>query len=163
MNNLSQKYWNAGLSNPTSSRFQETEFKPLFISDRKSITYENENNCELFDSFLLKILSKISQHVVSSLELSQWFPNFSGVRTTSNISVLCEAQNIDFYRDWRTTWTNLADHQWSAEQTLGITELSGRFDISNHRFSINFATLWLSGEEKTMLKEHQTNLKNGRN
>ncbi len=30
---------------------------------------------------------------------------------------------IDFYCDWRTTWANIADHQWSEEQTLGITAL----------------------------------------
>ncbi len=40
--------------------------------------------------------------------LDQWFPNFSVARTTLNI----KAQNIDLYRD----------HQWSAEQTLGITD-----------------------------------------
>ncbi len=37
-----------------------------------------------------------------------------------------EAQNIDLYRDWRTTSAILADHQWSAEQTLGITGLEYR-------------------------------------
>jgi len=35
--------------------------------------------------------------------------------------VLREGQNIDFCRDSRTTSVTLADHQWSAEQTLGIT------------------------------------------
>ncbi len=30
---------------------------------------------------------------------------------------------LDLYRDWRTTAANLADHLWSAEQTLGITAL----------------------------------------
>jgi hypothetical protein len=35
--------------------------------------------------------------------LDRWFRNFSGERTTQNILVLCEAQNIDFYRDWRTS------------------------------------------------------------
>ncbi len=34
-----------------------------------------------------------------------------------------EVQNIDLYRVLRTTLANLADHQWSAEQTLGITAL----------------------------------------
>ncbi len=53
----------------------------------------------------------------------QWFPIFSGARNTLNILVLREAQNIDLYRDWRTTRDNLADHLWSAEQTLGITVL----------------------------------------
>ncbi len=31
------------------------------------------------------------------------------------------AQNIELYNDLRTTSANLADHLWSAEQTLGIT------------------------------------------
>ncbi len=34
-----------------------------------------------------------------------------------------EGQNIELYRDSRTTSASLADHQWSAEQTLGITDL----------------------------------------
>ncbi len=55
--------------------------------------------------------------------LGQWFPNFSDARTTKNILVIREAQNIDLYGDWRTTWASLADHQWSAMQTLGITVL----------------------------------------
>ena len=55
--------------------------------------------------------------------LVQWFPNFSGLRTTQKNLVIREAQNIQLYRDWRTTSANLADHQWSAEQTLGITAL----------------------------------------
>ncbi len=37
--------------------------------------------------------------------------------------MLREAQNNDFYRDWKTTLAYLADHKWSAEQTLGITAL----------------------------------------
>ncbi len=36
-------------------------------------------------------------------DLRQWFPNFSCARTTLNILVFREAQNIDFYMDWRTT------------------------------------------------------------
>ncbi len=35
--------------------------------------------------------------------LDQWFPNFSVARTSLNILALREAQNIDLYRDWRTT------------------------------------------------------------
>jgi hypothetical protein len=46
--------------------------------------------------------------------LIQWFPNFSGARTTLIILVLRESQNIDLYWDWRTTWANLANHWWSA-------------------------------------------------
>jgi hypothetical protein len=42
--------------------------------------------------------------------LGQWFPNFSDARTTKNILVLREAQNIDLYLDSRTTRANLADH-----------------------------------------------------
>ncbi len=56
--------------------------------------------------------------------LSQWFPNFSDTRTTLKNLVVREAQNIDLYWELRTTLANLADHQWSAEQTLGITGLS---------------------------------------
>jgi hypothetical protein len=60
------------------------------------------------------------------LLLDQWFPNFSGARTTKNILVLREAQNIDLYWDSRTTWASMADHLWSAEQTLGNTVLDNR-------------------------------------
>ncbi len=35
--------------------------------------------------------------------------------------VVLKAENIDLYKDSLTTSVNLADHQWSAEQTLGIT------------------------------------------
>jgi hypothetical protein len=42
--------------------------------------------------------------------LQQWFPNFSGARTTWNNLVVREAQNIDLYRDSRTTSANVADH-----------------------------------------------------
>ncbi len=58
--------------------------------------------------------------------LMQWLPNFSGTRNTSNILVLRQAQNVDFYRDWRTTWANLVDHQRSAEQIVGTTDLMQR-------------------------------------
>jgi len=51
----------------------------------------------------------------------QWFPNFFGSRTTQKNLIVREGQNIDLYMDSRTTSANLADHQWSAEQTLGIT------------------------------------------
>jgi len=37
--------------------------------------------------------------------------------------VVRNAENIDFNRDLRTTSANLADHYWSAEQTLGISAL----------------------------------------
>ncbi len=46
----------------------------------------------------------------SSYVLGQWFPNFSGARTTKNILVLREAQNIDLYWDSQTTWASMADH-----------------------------------------------------
>ncbi len=55
--------------------------------------------------------------------LGQWFPNFSSSRTNQKNLVVREAQYIDLYRDWRTTSANLADHQRSAEQTLGIAAL----------------------------------------
>jgi hypothetical protein len=50
-------------------------------------------------------------------KLGQWFANFFGERTTQKNLVVREGQNIDLYRDSRTTSANLA------EQTLGITEL----------------------------------------
>jgi len=51
-------------------------------------------------------------HVVISFahHLVQWFPNFSGARTTWNNLVAREAENIDLYRDSRTTSANLKDH-----------------------------------------------------
>jgi len=55
--------------------------------------------------------------------LVQWFPNFSGSRTTWNNLVVRQAGNIDLYRDLQTTSANLADHLWSSEQTLGMTGL----------------------------------------
>ncbi len=41
--------------------------------------------------------------------LEQWFPNFSCSRTTQNILVPCEAQNMDLNKDWLATY-NLAEH-----------------------------------------------------
>jgi len=70
--------------------------------------------------------------------LTQWFPNFFGSRTTYKILVVREGQNIDLYRDSRTTSANLADHQWSAEQTLGITALTqGSQTQSDSRAELN--------------------------
>ncbi len=43
----------------------------------------------------------------------------SGARTTLNISVLREAQNID-----SIGIANLIDHKWFAERTLGITDIN---------------------------------------
>jgi hypothetical protein len=34
--------------------------------------------------------------------LKQWFPKFSVARTTLKLLVLCEAQDIDLYRDTQT-------------------------------------------------------------
>jgi len=42
--------------------------------------------------------------------LDQWFPNFSGARTTCNNLVVRKAQNIDLCRDSRTTSGYLTDH-----------------------------------------------------
>ncbi len=61
--------------------------------------------------------------------MEQWFPNFSGTRTTKNILVLLEPQNIDLYWDSRTTWASLADHFWSTEQTLGNTALEQQTEV----------------------------------
>jgi len=38
--------------------------------------------------------------------------------------VFCKAQNIDLYGDSQTASANLADLQWSSEQTLEITALN---------------------------------------
>ncbi len=48
-----------------------------------------------------------------------------------SILVLRESPKFELYRDWQTTWANLADHQWSAEQTLGITDLPHCFSLSH--------------------------------
>ncbi len=61
--------------------------------------------------------------------VDQWFPNFSDTRTTLKNLVVREAQNIDLYWELRTTLANLADHQWSAEQTLGITGVDHKVPI----------------------------------
>ncbi len=61
--------------------------------------------------------------IARTVKVEQWFPNFFGLRTTKKNSVVREGQNIDLCRDSRTTSANLTDHQWSAEQTLGITEV----------------------------------------
>jgi len=65
----------------------------------------------------------------SDKTLVQWFPNFFGSRTTWKNLVVREGQNVELYRDSRTTSANLADHLWSAEQTLGITALV--YHVSN--------------------------------
>jgi len=46
---------------------------------------------------------------------------------------------IILYRDSRTTAANLADHQWSAEQTLGITGLLNTFFLRPNVFSTFFS------------------------
>jgi hypothetical protein len=54
---------------------------------------------------------KSSQDFIEAIYLLKNLMNFSlhkivenlGARTTLNILVLCEAQNIDLHRDWRTT------------------------------------------------------------
>jgi len=43
-----------------------------------------------------------------------------------------EAQNIDLYRELRATSANLADHQWSAEQALGITAIVHSLSMIRH-------------------------------
>jgi hypothetical protein len=62
---------------------------------------------ELLYKYYLLYSSKLHHckqrdHILK-VTLGQWFPNFFGARTTLNILVLREAQNIDLYRDWRTT------------------------------------------------------------
>ncbi len=48
-----------------------------------------------------------------------WF----AARPNQKYLVVREGQNIDLYKDSWTTSANLANHKWSAEQTLGITDL----------------------------------------
>ena len=56
------------------------------------------------DVFQLSVVSYIvSLLLLGFNSLMQWFPNFSVARTTKNILVVLVAQNIDLYRDWRTT------------------------------------------------------------
>jgi hypothetical protein len=69
---------------------------------------------------------------VEEVLLRQWFPNFFGSRTTWKNLVVREGQNIDLYRDSRTTSANLGDHHWSAEQTLGITVLRSQKETTRH-------------------------------
>ncbi len=76
--------------------------------------------------FELQIFISVS---TNSIFLDQWFPNFFGSRTTQKNLVVREGQNIDLYRDSRTTTANLVDHQWSAEQTLGITDLDKKIHV----------------------------------
>jgi hypothetical protein len=45
----------------------------------------------------MKMFDTGSVLFLSFFLLRQWFPNFSGARTTKNILVLREAQNIDLY------------------------------------------------------------------
>jgi hypothetical protein len=50
---------------------------------------------------------------INDPSLYQVINNFSDGRTTFDILVLREAQNIDLCWDLRTTRVNLTDHQWS--------------------------------------------------
>ncbi len=70
--------------------------------------------------------------------LRQWFPNFSGERTTGNILVVREEQNIDLNRDSRTTSANIA------EQTLGITALREPLAVYLYNFQANIQALVMS-------------------
>jgi len=71
----------------------------------------------LFISILCVEMSSVYKPLI------QWFPNFFGSRTTQKNLVVREGQNIDLYKDSRTTSANLADHWWSTQQNLGITAL----------------------------------------
>ncbi len=73
--------------------------------------------------------------------LTQWFPNFFGSQTTLKNLVVREGQTIDLYRDSRTTSANLVDHQWSAEQILGITGLTCKGVTVIVTFSVLFCCI----------------------
>ena len=61
-------------------------------------------------TFLRMRLTHAFSRLANRIQFRQWFPNFSGARTTENILVLREAQNIDLYRDSLTTLANITDH-----------------------------------------------------
>ncbi len=95
---------------------------------RRFFKYWLRNTVKVFSSMNLYfrqvmtgIKAKTDLLNFNSNSIAQWFPNYSGTRTTWNNLVVREAQNIDLNRDSRTTLANLADHQWSSEQNLGIT------------------------------------------
>ncbi len=62
------------------------------------------------------------------------------------------AQNIDLNRVSRTTSDNLADQQWSAEQTLGITELESEVSFEIRIRSLLFYLLNNNMSRKTITK-----------
>ncbi len=68
----------------------------------------------------------------------QWFSNFFNVRTTLNNLVVREAQDIALYGDSRNTSANLADHLWSAEQTLRNTGLMESIESKKPLIRITF-------------------------
>jgi hypothetical protein len=55
--------------------------------------------------------------------------------------VVREGQNIELNRDFLTTLANLADHQWSVGQTLGMTGIVSGFDTLFHLFGTLFKHL----------------------
>jgi len=73
-------------------------------------------------------------HIFTLFPARQWFTNVSSILISSN------AQNNNLYRDWRTTWDNLADHQktaYSISKTLyKLTPLEKRiFDFNIKKIS----------------------------
>ncbi len=68
------------------------------------------HNSKLEPQYTLSNFDDVAGHLFETLDLEQWFPNFSGARTTQNNLVVSEAQNIDLYNHSRTTSDNLADH-----------------------------------------------------
>jgi hypothetical protein len=71
--------------------------------------------------------------------LRQWFPNCSDVQTTWNNLVAAKDKILIFYGDSQTTLPKLVDHQWSREQTLGITSLR---QPNTMKWIIGFSLEW---------------------
>jgi hypothetical protein len=85
------------------------DLQTMVVTDRWSLL---GGGCWLRFDFILCFWSS-SKHT-----LTQWFPNFFGVRRTKKFKVLREAQNISLYCNPRTTWADLE------KQTWGITSLT---------------------------------------
>ena len=129
----------------------------------------------------IAITVRYNFHVIQYFNtLIQWFPNFFSARSTSKISLVREAQKINLYYSLGTTWVNLADHYWSAEQTLGITALidcllmiiqqgkkhaahqplsqASKFTNSTLEYDVNYWTLSIKNVFEMEFKQNQFSL-----